>query len=81
MKANKQKYLDSSIQHLKQMLVDQSNELESERKRELVAALRKLKRLKKQPDATREDVYRIVAEVAKAVLDACGSSRQSEGHS
>jgi phosphoenolpyruvate carboxylase len=81
MKQTKSKHLDSSIQHLKQMLVDQSNELESERKRALVAALRKLKKLKKQPPAKYEDIYRTVAEVAKAVLDASGSPRQSEDHS
>jgi hypothetical protein len=30
---------------------------------------------------THEDVHRTVAEVAKAVLDACVRSQQSEGHS
>lgn len=62
-----QKYLDSSIQFLKRMLGDQSNELESGQQRALAAGIRKLKRLKKQRRLTREEVYRVVSEVAETV--------------
>jgi len=81
MNTNQAKYLDLSIQRLKRMLCDKSNELESGMRRALAAALRKLKRLKKQPTTTHEDIHRTVAEVAKAVLDAYVSTQQSDDHS
>lgn len=81
MNANQSKHLDSSIQHLKRMLGDKSNELGSGTKRALAGGLRKLKRLKKQPNTTDEVLARTVGEVAKAVLDACVSQEQSEDHS
>jgi hypothetical protein len=64
----KSKYLDSCIQILKGMLGDQSNELESEQQRALAAGIRKLKKLKKQPKTGRDEMYRIVSEVAADVL-------------
>jgi hypothetical protein len=64
---NESKYLDSSIQILKDMLADQSNELESEQQRALSADIRKLKRLKKQPHISSEELYRIVSEIAETV--------------
>jgi len=64
---NESKYLDSSIQVLKDMLADQSNELESEQQRALAGEIRKLKRLKKQPRIDREELYRIVSEIAETV--------------
>lgn len=64
---NESKYLDSSIQILKDMLADQSNELESEQQRALAGEIRKLKRLKKQPRINREELYRIVSEIAETV--------------
>ena len=81
MNTNQAKHLDPCIEHLKRMLGDKSNELESGTRRALAAALRKLKKLKKQPTTTYEDVHRTVAEVAKTVLDACVRSQQSEDHS
>jgi hypothetical protein len=64
---NESKYLDSSIQFLKDMLANQSNELESEQQRALSGEIRKLKRLKKQPRINREELYRVVSEVAETV--------------
>lgn len=64
---NDSKYLDSCIQILKGMLGDQSNELGSEQQRALAAEIRKLKRLKKQPKVTCDEIYRIVAEIAETV--------------
>jgi len=64
---NESKYLDSSIQILKDMLADQSNELESEQQRALAGEIRKLKRLKKQPRINREELYRVVSEIAETV--------------
>ena len=64
---NESKYLDSSIQILKDMLADQSNELGSEQQRALADEIRKLKRLKKQPRINREELYRIVSEIAETV--------------
>lgn len=64
---NESKYLESSIQILKDMLADQSNELESEQQRALAGEIRKLKRLKKQPRINREELYRIVSEIAETV--------------
>jgi len=64
---NESKYLDSSIQILKDMLADQSNELESEQQRALSGDIRKLKRLKKQPHISSEELYRIVSEIAETV--------------
>lgn len=64
---NESKYLDSSIQILKDMLADQSNELESDQQRALAGEIRKLKRLKKQPRINREELYRIVSEIAETV--------------
>jgi hypothetical protein len=64
---NDSKYLDSSIQILKGILGDQSNELGSEEQRALAEGIRKLKKLKKQPNLRRDDVYRVVSEVAESV--------------
>ena len=64
---NESKYLDSSIQILRDMLADQSNELESGQQRALAGGIRKLKRLKKQPRNNREELYRIVSEIAETV--------------
>jgi hypothetical protein len=47
---------------------DQSNELESEQQRALAEGIRKLKKLKKQPKVKRDEVYRVVSEVAETVL-------------
>jgi len=65
---NNSKYLDSCIQILKGMRGDQSNELESEQQRALAEGIRKLKKLKKQPKVKRDEVYRVVSEVAETVL-------------
>ncbi len=62
-----EKYLDSSIQYLKEMLGDKSNELESGELRALSMGIRRLKKLKKQPKLTREEIYRVVSEVAETV--------------
>jgi hypothetical protein len=64
---NESKYLDSCIQILKGMLGDQSNELGSEQQRALAEGIRKLKKLKKQPQMKRDEVYRIVSEIAETV--------------
>lgn len=64
---NDMKYLDSCIQILKGMLGDQSNELEPEQQRALAGEVHKLKRLKKQSKINRDELYRVVGEVAEAV--------------
>ena len=64
---NNSKYLDSCISYLKQMLGDQSNELESEQRRALAAQIRKLKRLKTRRSVDRDELYRIVSEIAETV--------------
>jgi len=64
---NDSKYLDSCIQILKGMLGDQSNELGSEQQRALAEGVRKLKKLKKQPQMKRDEVYRVVSEIAETV--------------
>ncbi|QHN02617.1 hypothetical protein FTO74_03950 [Granulicella sp. WH15] len=64
---NQSKYLDSCIQILKGMLGDQSNELGSEQQRALAKEIRKLKSLQRQPKMSRDEVYRIVEEVALTV--------------
>ena len=74
----KTKYVDASIQALKQMLGDETNELGSVGKRTLSRAVGELKRLKRHPEATYDDVSRTVAEVAELVLKANGSTSGSE---
>ena len=64
---NKSRYLDSCIQTLKEMRGDQSNELGSEQQRALADKIRSLKRLKKQTSVNRDDLYRVVSEVAETV--------------
>ena len=64
---NDSKYLDSCIQILKGMLGDQSNELGSEQQRALAVEVRKLKRLKKQPQMKCDELYRVVSEIAETV--------------
>ena len=74
---NKAKYVDSSIEILKSMLGDESNELGSGGKRALTSAIGKLKKLKRQRNATYGEVFRTVAEVAELVSSAavgCGRS-------
>lgn len=63
------KVIDSCIEYLKTMLRDQLNELESEQRRALTKELRKLKRLKLKPKVTREEVRRVVSEVAATVAE------------
>jgi hypothetical protein len=64
---NQSKYLDSCIQILKRMRGDQTNELGSGQQRALGKEIQKLKRLAKQQQVNREELFRIVAEVAKTV--------------
>jgi hypothetical protein len=64
---NKAKYLDSSIQILKEMLGDQSNELESKERRALEAHIRKLKRLAKQSELNDAELYSVVSEIAETI--------------
>lgn len=64
---NESKYLGSCIQTLKVMMGDQSNELESEQRRALAEEIRKLKRLKKRSRIGRDELYRIVSEIAETV--------------
>lgn len=63
------KTIDSCIEHLKTMLRDQLNELESEQRRALTKELRKLKRLKLKPKLDRDEVCRVVSEVAATVAE------------
>jgi hypothetical protein len=49
------------------MLGDQSNELGSEQQRALAEGVRKLKKLKMQPQMKRDEVYRVVSEIAETV--------------
>ena len=65
---NRLKNLDSCIQILKGMRGDQSNELGSEQQRTLAEAIHKLKKLKKQPKLSNDELYRVVSEIAQSVL-------------
>ena len=67
---NQSKYLDSCIQLLKVMRGDQSNELGSEQQRALGHAVQCLKGLKKQPRIKRDELYRVVSEIAETVFRA-----------
>ena len=79
---NNSKYLDSCIQILKGMRGDQSNELGSEQQRALGREIAKLRKLKKQHAVTREEVYRVVAEVAATVSKICNDYQpKRKGHS
>ncbi len=64
-----EKTIDSCIEYLKAMLRDQLNELESEQRRALTMGLRKLKRLKLRPQLNRDEVRRVVREVAVTVTE------------
>lgn len=66
---NQVKTIDSCIEYLKTMLRDQLNELESEQRRALAKELRKLKRLKLKPKLDRDEVCRVVSEVAATVAE------------
>jgi len=66
---NQDKTIDSCIEYLKTILRDQLNELESEQRRALTKELRKLKRLKLRPHLNRDEVRRIVSEVAVTVTE------------
>jgi hypothetical protein len=72
---NEAKHLDSCIQILKGMRGDQSNELGSEQQRALSQVIGKLKKLKKQQNPSRDEVYRAVAEAAETVTKICNDSR------
>lgn len=63
------KFLDSSIDCLKKMLADHNNELGSGERRALRKALHKLKKLKLEPKVSREEVSRVVSEVALIVFE------------
>jgi hypothetical protein len=78
---NQSKYLDSSIQLLKQMLGDQSNELGSEQRRALAKEIRKLKSLQRQPTKSHDEVRRIVNQVALTVFDIATVSAEVKRHS
>ena len=67
------KHLDASIQSLKEVLGDPSNELGSEQQRALAGEIRRLKRLKKRPHVDRDELYRVVSKVAETVLEILGS--------
>jgi hypothetical protein len=49
------------------MLADQSNELGSDQRRALAGGIRKFKRLRKQPNMKRDELYRVVSEIAETV--------------
>lgn len=66
---NKSRYLDSCIQILKEMRGDQSNELGSEQQRALAGRIRRLKRLRKQMHVNRDELYRVVSEIAETVSE------------
>ena len=61
------KYLDSCIQILKGMRGDQLNELGSEQQRALAEGIRKLKKLKRQPKLSQDELYRVVSEIDESV--------------
>lgn len=61
------KHLDSSIQSLKEVLGDPSNELGSEQQRALMGEIRRLTKLKKQPHVNRDELYRVISKVADTV--------------
>jgi hypothetical protein len=78
---NPSKYLNSSIQLLKQMLGDQSNELGSEQRRALAREIRKLKSLQRQPKTSHDEVRRVVDEIALTVFDIATVSAEVKRHS
>ena len=61
------KHLNSCIQMLKDMRGDKSNELTSEQQSMLDFELRKLKKLKRIAKPTRDEVTRVVSEVAATI--------------
>jgi hypothetical protein len=61
------KYLNASIQGIKEILADKTNELESEQRRALAREIGKLKKLAKLRKPSRDEVYRVVSEVAETV--------------
>ncbi len=63
------KHLDSCIQILKRMRGDQSNELGSRQQRALGKEIQKLRKLAMQQNLDRDEVYRIVDEVARTVSE------------
>jgi len=71
----KAKNIDSCIQIIKRMLGDQSNELGSEQQKALCRVVGKLKKLKKQQNPSRDEVYRAVAEAAETVTKICNDPR------
>jgi hypothetical protein len=64
---NKSQNVDSCIQLLKEMRGDQSNELGPGQQRALAGEIRRLKKLKKQSHVNRDELYRVVSEVAETV--------------
>jgi hypothetical protein len=63
------KQLGSCIDSLKLVLGDANNELSSEQRRNLELWIRNLKKLQKAKKFTHEEVFVVVNEIAKAVLD------------
>lgn len=66
---HQQKRLDSCIKMLQTIVADPTNELELAQQRTIARNIRKLKKLKKQPRLTRDEVYNAVSEVSETILE------------
>jgi hypothetical protein len=63
------KYLDSSIELLKQMLGDANNEWTSEQRNTLTTGTRELKRMRKAKKFTHKEVSAVVSLIAQALYE------------
>ena len=67
------KLIESCIEELKSMLGDANNELTSGQREELTACIRELKRLQKATRLTHQEVYLVVARIAKTAHQLVGA--------
>ena len=63
------KLIESCIEELKKMLGDSNNELTSGQRAELTSNIRELKQLKKATKLTHQEVYFVVARIAKTAFE------------
>jgi hypothetical protein len=64
---NTSKAIDSCIEEIKNLLGDENNELTSGQRKDLTACVRRLKRLRSKKLLKYQEVYIVVAQVAKVV--------------
>jgi hypothetical protein len=63
------KRINSCIELIKEMLGDANNELTSGQREELMAGIRDLKRLQKAKKLTHQEVFMVVARIARAAYE------------